>query len=171
MDEGHGFSRAAIERIITAALAAACLLLQMHAESQSRPTGVTAISALFFAASALSLATAIATFQGWWPLAWGRYIAGDLAIMGPAVFFIAAIIYFAAGWGLLRLKNWARRLAIVVGVLGLYFLVPEVSSAAADLRIRALATGGLQVIVRVVVLLYLFQQRVGETFVGVVEIR
>ena len=84
--------------------------------------------------------------------------------MGPAVFVVAALVYAAIGLGLLRRTNWARRLAIVVAAAGLYFLVPTISSAVADLRVGAIAFDGAQIIVRVVVLWYLLQENVGRDF-------
>ena len=108
--------------------------------------------------------TAAFTVTGVWPLAWGRYMVGDLVTMGPTVFRLATATYALIGWGLLRLKNWARRLAIVVTAVGLYFLVPTISSAVADLRIVGIVSSGAQIILRVIVLWYLFQERVAEAF-------
>ena len=87
-----------------------------------------------------------------------------MVTMGPALFGIAAVIYAAVGYGLLGLRNWARRVAIVVTAVGLYFLVPVISSAVADLRIAGIAVNGAQIIVRVIVLWYLMQQGVSEAF-------
>jgi len=87
-----------------------------------------------------------------------------MVTMGPALFGIAAVIYAVVGVGLLGLRNWARRVAIVVTAVGLYFLVPVISSAVADLRIAGIAVNGAQIIVRVIVLWYLMQQGVSEAF-------
>ena len=87
-----------------------------------------------------------------------------MVTMGPGLFGIAAVIYAAVGYGLLGLRNWARRVAIVLTAVGLYFLVPVISSAVADLRIAGIAVNGAQIIVRVIVLWYLMQQGVSEAF-------
>ena len=86
--------------------------------------------------------------------------------MGPVLLVIASLLYALIGFGLLRLKNWARRLAIVVLAVGLYFLAPTISSAVMDLRFLAIVSNGAQIIVRVVVLWYLLQEKVAEEFLG-----
>ncbi len=134
-------------------------------KSKIRPSGVSAIACIFFVAAAACAAIATLTASGLWPLAWGRGLVGDLVTMGPAVFVAASLAYAIIGVGLLWLHNWARRLAIVAAAVGLYFLVPAISGAVADLRIGAIALNGAQIIVRVVVIWYLMQQRVADTFV------
>lgn len=131
---------------------------------QSRPEGVTAIAGLLFVAAGASVVTAAATALGLWPLAWGRYVVGELVTMGPAVFAVAGLFYALIGLGLLRMNHWARRAAIVVGAIGLAFLIVPISSAVVDFRVGAIAVNGAQIIVRVVVLWYLLQQHVVEAF-------
>ncbi len=94
-------------------------------------------------------------------------MVGDLVTMGPVVFAIAALLYAGIAWRLLRLRNWARRLAIVVAAVGLYFLIPPTSSAVADLRIGAITLNGAQIILRVVVMWSLMQQRVADAFLSI----
>jgi uncharacterized membrane protein YjfL (UPF0719 family) len=67
------------------------------------------------------------------------------------------------GWGLLRLNNWARRAAIVAALAGVVLLVPGVSAAAVDFR-ASLLWGGLAIIVRVIIVWYLYQAPVAEAF-------
>jgi len=133
-------------------------------DKSDRPAGVAAVAALYFVASMACAVIGAATARGMWPLAWGRYVVGDLVTLGPMLFVIAALLHAAVAMGLLWLKNWARRLAIVIAVVGLYFLVPTISSAVADLRIGAIALNGAQIIVRVVVLWYLLQESVALAF-------
>ena len=133
-------------------------------ETQRRPAGVSAIAGTFFVAAMACVVTAACTAAGVWPLAWGRFVVGELVTMGPVVFVVAALVYAGIGLGLWWTRNWARRLAIVVSAVGLYFLVLPISSAVADLRVGAIALNGAQIIMRVVVLWYLFQEQVGETF-------
>jgi len=137
---------------------------QLAVENKQRPGGVTAIAVLFFVAMGTSGVTAVLTYFGVWPLAWGRYVVGDLVTLGPTVFAIAALVYAGIAVGLLRRQNWARRVAIIVAAVGLYFLIGPISSAVADLRFLAIASIGAQIIVRVVVLWYLLQERVAEAF-------
>jgi len=63
----------------------------------------------------------------------------------------------------LRLNNWARRAAIVVGLLGAVMLIPAVSAAAVDFRL-SLLWAGLGIIIRVIVVWYLYQVPVREAF-------
>lgn len=104
------------------------------------------------------------TWMGWWPLAWGRFLVGDLVTLGPVVFAIAGIAHAVVGAGLLRVKNWARRAAVVIAAAGLYFLIAPVSSAVADLRLGAIAYNGAQIMVRVAVMWYLMQEHVTTCF-------
>jgi hypothetical protein len=137
---------------------------KLATDKQTRPAGVVAIAVLFFAAAAACAVTAACTAAGVWPLAWGRYFVGELATMGPALLVIASLLYALIGFGLLGLKNWARRLAIVVSAVGLYFLAPAISSAVMDLRFLAIVSNGAQIIVRVVVLWYLLQEGATQAF-------
>ena len=129
------------------------------------PGGVRAIAVLFAGAAMACAVTAACTALGWWPLAWGRYLVADLVTLGPRVFVIGALLYAVVALGLLWRKNWARRSAVVIAAVGLYFLVPTISSSVADLRITAIALNGAQIILRVIVLWYLLQERVANAFV------
>jgi hypothetical protein len=60
--------------------------------------------------------------------------------------------------------RWARRVAILVAVVGIAMAVPGLSSAVMDSRIVAIARDGLQIIVRVVLLYYLSQDPVKDWF-------
>jgi hypothetical protein len=139
---------------------------KLATDKQTRTAGVTAIALVFFAAASACAVMAACTAAGVWPLAWGRYLVGELATMGPALLVIASLLYALIGFGLLWLKNWARRLAIVVSAVGLYFLAPTISSAVVDLRFLAIVSNGAQIIARVVVLWYLLQEKVAAEFLG-----
>jgi uncharacterized membrane protein YjfL (UPF0719 family) len=67
------------------------------------------------------------------------------------------------GWGLVRLNNWARWAAIAVAFVGIVMLIPSVSAAAVDLR-ASLLWAGLGIIVRVMIVWYLFQTPTAEAF-------
>ena len=123
------------------------------------------MSAIAIACVAMAMAGLVAaasTTAGWWPLAWGRFIAGDFITMGPAVFVLAAALYAIAGVGLWRQKNWARHLTIVLAGAGLDFLVPEISSAVNGLRLGAIAAYGARIIVFVVAIWYLSQSAAND---------
>jgi hypothetical protein len=58
------------------------------------------------------------------------------------------------GWGLYKLKNWARWCAVLLMVIGVAGSVPAVSAAARDLG-WAFFVNGAQIMVRIVIAWYL----------------
>jgi multidrug transporter EmrE-like cation transporter len=80
------------------------------------------------------------------------------------MFLLIAVVATAIGVGLLRMSNWARRLAILAALLGMVSLLPAVSSAVLDFRIATLVWGGLGVMVRAMIVWYLYQQPIKEAF-------
>jgi hypothetical protein len=96
-------------------------------------------------------------------MALGAPLLSGLELAGPYMFLLMAALGALIGWGLLRLNNWARRAAIVVGFLGAVMLVPAVSAAAADFR-PSLLWAGLGIVVRVMIVWYLYQLPVREAF-------
>ncbi len=131
----------------------------------SIPTGVAAIAILFFAAAAdLGLVGLVMLVSpGTVSMSLGAPLLTGLELAGPYMFLLMAGVSALIGWGLLRLNNWARRAAITVAFIGVVMLVPSVSSAAIDLR-ASLIWGGLGIIVRVMILWYLYQEPVKERF-------
>jgi hypothetical protein len=66
--------------------------------------------------------------------------------------------------GLWRGQNWSRRVAILLAVAGVAFVVPGISSAVVDGRAGAIVREGAQIIVRVAIVFYLSQEPVKEWF-------
>ena len=60
--------------------------------------------------------------------------------------------------------RWARRVTILIAVIGIAMAVPGLSSAVMDSRILAIAREGLQIVVRVIVVYYLSQEPVKDWF-------
>jgi len=131
----------------------------------SIPTGVTAIAMLFFLTAAYLglLGVVMLASPGVVSMALGAPLLSGLELAGPYMFLLMAGAGALVGWGLLRLNNWARRAAIVVGFIGVVMLVPSVSAAAVDFR-PSLLWGGLGVVIRVVIVWYLYQAPVAERF-------
>jgi hypothetical protein len=96
-------------------------------------------------------------------MALGAPLLSGLELAGPYMFLLAAGFGALIGWGLLRLNNWARRAAIIAAFSGFVMLIPSVSAAAVDLR-WSLLWRGLQIVVRVIVVWYLWQMPVAEKF-------
>jgi hypothetical protein len=115
--------------------------------------------------SGLHLAFALLTWRGVLPLASGAFLLGaGLELYGPLMFLIFAFLFARAGFGLLRLSRWSRYLAILLAGLGIYLLVPTLSSAVMELRLQALVRDGAQVIARGMVIWYMLQPPVSEVF-------
>jgi hypothetical protein len=132
----------------------------------NRPTGVTAIAIVFLAVAAylLAIGTLMLISPGTISMAAGADLLGGLELAGPYMFLLIGTLASLIGYGLLRLNNWARRIAILAAFAGMVMLIPSVSSAVVSLRMQPLLLGGAGVILRVMILWYLFQQPVQERF-------
>ncbi len=95
---------------------------------------------------------------------WGEPLLEGLELAGPYMFLLVAAVGALTGYGLLRRNRWARRVAIGIALFGLVMLIPDVSSAVIEYRMGKLAIAGLGVIVRVMMVWYLYQEPVKEIF-------
>lgn len=96
-----------------------------------RPGGVTGISVLFGLAAIylwtiglvkLAAPEAISLMRG------APFMHG-LELAGPYMALVVGSGYVIVGWGLFRLRNWARWAAMAVMVVGVAALVPKTSMA------------------------------------------
>jgi len=62
------------------------------------------------------------------------------------------------------LNNWARRAAILIAIYGVVMLVPTVSSAVIGFQVKSFIFGGIGVMLRVMIIWYLFQEPVKDEF-------
>jgi multidrug transporter EmrE-like cation transporter len=131
----------------------------------SIPAGVAAIAIAFFLASVYlgSIGLIMLASPGTASMALGAPLLGGLELAGPYMFLLTAGVGALIGLGLLRLNSWARRAAVAVAFVGVFMLVPVVSAAAVDFR-ASLLWSGLGIVVRVIVVWYLFQEPVKEAF-------
>jgi hypothetical protein len=132
-----------------------------------RPAGVTAVAIAFLLAATYLLAIGLTmlTRPGSISMAAGAELLGGLELAGPYMFLLAAAVGMVIAIGLWLLQNWARWIAILVALIGVMLLLPNVSSAILDFRFGRLPWEGLGVIVRVMIVRYLFQEPVREVFV------
>lgn len=140
-------------------------MLEEESSRAERPAGVALISIvcmlMAFSASYLAALTTLGRI----PLATGAFlVGGEMETLGPLVYVMVAVVYVLAGLGLWSGKNWARHLAIGVAAIGVVQGTPAISSAVADGRMLAIAREGVLIIVRVMVIWYLMQQPVRDTF-------
>ncbi len=121
-----------------------------------RPAGVTAIAALFSLAAiylwtigAVKLLAPNAISLGA-----GAQLMYGLELAGPYMALLIGCGYALVGWGLFRLRNWARWFAMLVMVIGVGWLVPKISMAAIGVPILWY---GMQIAVRAAAAWYLAQ--------------
>lgn len=99
--------------------------------NMQRPFLVTVIS-IFFCAAAVYLWVLGATLLIWpgtFSLMGGKYFMYGLELAGPYMMLLFGAAYALVGWGLWRLHNWARWMAMLVMVIGVASLVPRISMA------------------------------------------
>jgi cell division protein FtsW (lipid II flippase) len=133
-----------------------------------RPAGVTAVAAAFLLAAVYLLGVGLTMLAspGLVSMAAGAELLGGLELAGPYMFLLVAGVGLAVALGLWRLHRWARWAAIVLAMIGVVLLVPSVSGAVVFFRFGKLARGGLGVILRTMIIWYLFQEPVGNAFAG-----
>jgi hypothetical protein len=131
-----------------------------------RPAGVVLIAGLFLAASAYLVAIGFAKLlrPDAISLSLGAPLLHGLELSGPYMFLIAAGIGVAVGTGLLRMSRIARRAAIVIALVGMVLLIPKVSAETGEFSLRFFLAA-LAIIVRVMIVWYLWQSWTAEKFV------
>ena len=140
----------------------------------SRPIGVTILAILYFLGAGLLLLAGLAVALGMGALgmssssgqagaAGGAFLAG-LGVGLAVVFFLIAAINGAMGWGLWKLKNWARIVIIALAALTLAGIVVEFSKTMTDRQPSTLVVTLVRAAVGVLVLWYLLRARVKAAF-------
>jgi hypothetical protein len=121
-----------------------------------RPASVTVIAALFFLVAGYLAAIGIADFvaPGTISMTMRTGVAYGRELTGPQTALSVGAGWALVGWGLYRVRNWARWCAILLMVIGVAGSVPAVSAAARDLTWRFFFYG-VQIMVRVVIAWYL----------------
>jgi hypothetical protein len=97
-------------------------------------------------------------------MAAGAPLLFGLAVSGPYMFLLTALVAAGIAWGLVRRINLARRAAMLVAIAGIAMLVLPVSAAAATVQPAGLIFGGLGIIVRVIVAWYLSRAETVRSF-------
>jgi hypothetical protein len=130
------------------------------------PNGVRAVAALFaLCAIYLGIAGALMLLSpGAISMAAGAPLLFGLELAGPYMFLLVAVIGAGIAWGLVELNNIVRHAAILIAIAGIVMLVPSVSVATVMVQPRALAFGGLGIILRVMVAWYLSRGEVADAF-------
>ena len=121
-----------------------------------RPASVTVIAALFFLVAGYLATIGIVGLvaPGTLSMTLGAGITYGRELTGPQTALSVGAGWALVGWGLYRLRNWARWCAILLLVIGIAGSVPAVSAAARDLTWRFFFYGA-QIMVRIVIAWYL----------------
>jgi hypothetical protein len=124
-----------------------------------RPAGIAAVAMVFLLAAAYlaSVGLTMLLKPGLVSMAAGADLLGGLETAGPYMFLLMAGVGSAIGLGLLHRHNWARRAAIIIAMIGFVFLIPTVSGAVINFNFAKLARSGFGLMVRVVIVFYLYQ--------------
>ncbi len=130
------------------------------------PNGVRAIAALFaLCAIYLGIAGALMILRpGTIPMSSGAPLLFGLELSGPYMFLLMAVVAGGVAWGLVELNNIVRHAAVLIAIAGIVMLVPSVSAATVMVQPKALAFGGLGIIVRVMVAWYLSRGEIADQF-------
>jgi hypothetical protein len=130
------------------------------------PNGVRAI-AILFTLCAIYLATVgvlMLLRPGTVAMSVGAPLLFGLELSGPYMFLLMAVAGGGVAWGLVELNNIVRHAAVLIAIAGIVMLVPSVSAATVMVQPKALAFGGLGIIVRVMVAWYLSQAEIADQF-------
>jgi len=130
------------------------------------PPAVRAIAALYaLCAIYLGITGALMLVRpGTISMSAGAPLLFGLELAGPYMFLLTALAGAAVAWGLLKLNNITRHVAMLIAIAGIVMLAPAVSAATAAANVKALIPGGAGIIVRVLVAWYLAQAEVVEQF-------
>jgi len=121
-----------------------------------RPKGIMLIASLFALAAAYlwTIAAVLLISPGAISLMAGRHFLYGLELAGPYMMLLGGGVYALVAWGLSRLQNWARWIAMLLIVISTASLIPKISMA--ELGVPVLSYG-LQIALRVAVGWYLAQ--------------
>ena len=132
------------------------------------PNGVRAIAALFALCGIyLGIAGGLMLVRpGAVSMSAGAPLLFGLEVSGPYMFLLMAVVGGGVAWGLVELNNIVRHAALLIAIIGIVMLVPSVSAATVMVQPKALASGGLGIIVRVIVAWYLSRREIADQFKG-----
>ena len=121
-----------------------------------RPKGVIVLAALSALAAIYlwTLGVILLISPGAVSLMAGKHFLYGLQLAGPYMILLGAGVYVVIAWGLFRLKNWGRWLAMLLMVISAASLIPKISMAVLGFPVLGY---GLQIALRVAVGWYLAQ--------------
>jgi hypothetical protein len=125
--------------------------------AMKRPMGVTVIAGFCSLAAAylFAIAATVLIAPGAVSMKSAASLMYGLELAGPYMMLLVGSAWALLGWGLFRMKNWARWLAMLACGAGIAAAVPGVSSAA-DIP-GMIWHGGIGILLRSAVVWYLLQ--------------
>ena len=139
-----------------------------------RPTGVTVIAVLDFIGAGFCVLLGLGMMLGGGFIAsmmsqQQRAGAGILAAVGAAagvVILICAVLAIVLGWGLLKLKEWARIVTIVFAAIGAVFGLLGLFTLLAHIAVIGIFWALCRLAINVWIIWYLLQPHVKAAFQG-----
>ncbi len=137
-----------------------------------RPTGVTVLAVLAFIGAGFCVLGGLATFfvgglgmatMGGQRAGMGMLMAGMGAFAG-VLFLVLAALYAVVGFGLWKLLNWGRLLAIILVGLGLVFAAFGLLSAVIHFSIGLILGRLIVCAIDAWIIAYLFKPHVKQAF-------
>lgn len=142
----------------------------------NRPTGVTVIAILYFLSAGLfillgigliaggSLAGMAASGGGGPEGAAAMGMLAGLGVVGAVISIGFALLPGITGFGLWKLKNWGRIIALIFAGLGALGQVAQVLMSLVSMEIITLIVGGCMLAINVWIFLYLLKPHVKAAF-------
>jgi len=139
-----------------------------------RPVGVTILAILYFLFGLLCILGGIGLLAGGGFMAsiinqQGGQGAGFLAGLGAALgvgYLVGALIELLLGWGLWKLKNWARIITLIFMVIGAVFSVIGLVGTLAHFNVISLVFTLIFLAIYALIIWYLLRADVRAAFQG-----
>lgn len=140
----------------------------MNSGGGRRLSGVMAVAAAFWLVGLYlwTLGVIMSIAPGAISMALGAPLLNGLELSGPYMFLLIGVVSGMIGWGLWQRNNWARRVAIFAALAGLAITLPTLSVAVMNFRIGGFVLPALGVLLRMLIVWYLYQAPVTEWFAG-----
>ena len=131
----------------------------LSTEDRQRPALIVPIIVMACVYAITLCVCGVLSLSGNMPMRIGAQLLGSgLEVMGPAPYFLYALAVAIGTFGIWSARNWGRRLLIAVCALGIFLLVPHISSAVMDERYLAMSLDGAQILIRVAIASYLWRE-------------
>jgi len=137
---------------------------------KERPTGVTILAVLYFLGTAFFVLAGVAMIAGMGiagassdQAGMGAMLAG-LGVMGAILLFCCAAIQGLLGWGMWKLKGWARLIVLIFAFIGLAFGALGMLGSLLSMDLTSMVMGTLPVAINGLIAWYMLQPHVKQAF-------